>query len=152
MCSFPFLILCSMWVGGHQQLLEVKIAKQFIFQITSSQWTLLEISVKRLIGVLKPTWPLVIWMLIRLMWGEHYLFIHNDFYPFNHLNSIWHFLCSNFVQCFSLCRILLLICAKSWPRILKLSSRGCIEEYFWTISILKIRLSWLVLYLTKGCL
>lgn len=44
----------------------------------------------------------------------------------------------------SIYRILLLTCAKSWPRILKLNSRSFIEEFFWKTSIPKIKLLWLV--------
>ena len=45
------------------------------------------------------------------------------------------------------CRILLPICGKCWPRILKQNTRGYIEEYFWKISTLKIKPFWLVLTL-----
>jgi hypothetical protein len=43
------------------------------------------------------------------------------------------------------CRVLSLTCGKSWQRIHKLSNRGCTEECFWKMLILKTRLFWLVL-------
>lgn len=57
---------CSVWAGGHQQLYEVKIVKQFTFQIINSLLMLWAIWVRKLIGVLKPIWRLVTWILIRL--------------------------------------------------------------------------------------
>lgn len=86
MCTLFFCIVCSMWVGGRQQLWEVKIVKQFIFQTTSSQWMLWGISVKNHIGVLKPTWPLVTWMFTRLTWGEIILYSFNYYSFFLALN------------------------------------------------------------------
>lgn len=67
--SVHFVVIrfaCSVWAGGHQQLYEVKIVKQFTFQIINSPLMLWAIWVRKLIGVLKPIWRLVTWILIRL--------------------------------------------------------------------------------------